>query len=79
MLTISEQLSVVISKSRKQKNPFAYFYYQQFLGKDMIAFASWEQFRGSWAHSMFMQKYAHEIQSMIDRDNKRFPGTWKQY
>jgi len=77
--TLGEQLAYELARSRRLKNPSRYFYYRQFLGQEnIVAFASWEQFRGSWAYSRFNADNRSAIEQMIREDNQRFPRTWQE-
>jgi len=71
--TVAEQLVAEMNQSRKMRSPSRFFYYRQLLENVPSAVVSWEQFRGSWAYSMFNTKHRAEIQAMIESDNHRFP------
>ena len=78
-MTIREQIQKEIAKSRQMRNPSRFFYYSKMAEDGVsVALPSWEQFRESWAHAIWTSKHQHEIQSMIDSDNHRFPwNPWK--
>ena len=76
-MTFGEQIQKEIVKSRQMRNPSRFFYYSK-MAEDCVAMVSWEQFRGSWAYSVWTREHQHEIQSMIDSDNHRFSwNLWK--
>lgn len=72
-------ISAERSKARREKDPVRYFYYKSFDEQEnLIAAAGWEQFKGSWAYERFVAINRDKIKAMIESDNYRFPGTWKQ-
>jgi hypothetical protein len=76
-LTFGEQIQKEIARSRKMRNPSRFFYYSK-ISEDAVAAVSWEQFRGSWAYSVWISTHQQEIQAMIDSDNHRFPwNPWR--
>ena len=75
-LTFGEQIQKEIARSRKMRNPSRFFYYSK-ISEDAVAAVSWEQFRGSWAYSVWVSTHRQEIQAMIDSDNHRF--SWNPW
>ena len=78
-LTFGEQIQKEIARSRKMRNPSRFFYYSKIAENgNAVAAVSWEQFRSSWAYSVWNSTHRQEIQAMIDSDNHRFPwNPWR--
>lgn len=77
--TIAEVLVDELRKSTKMRDAIRWMYYKRVQDDDnIIAFVSYETFKGSWAYHQWLNKNKEEINNKIESDRKRFGyDTWK--
>ena len=73
--TLGEQIAREIDISWKQRNAARLHYYKS-INWDARAIASYEDFVGSWAHSMWIKQHRDEIDRFVDEQLKRFGVEW---
>jgi len=68
-----DQLHYQINRSRKLKNATRLFYYQEAHQQPgLVALASFETFRGSWAFDSWFAARRDQILAFVDEQNRRF-------
>lgn len=68
-----------ITKSRKMRIASRLFYYQEIWDTNVVACASFETFRGSWAFEQWFRNHKASIEEFVEQQNARFGymGTWR--
>lgn len=72
---LSQQIAREITKSRNQKNAARLHYYNT-INWDSRAVCSWEQFVGSWAHSIWIKLNQPLIDQLVEEQLHRFQQVW---
>lgn len=78
--TIAEVLVDELRKSTKMRDAIRWMYYKHIQDDDnIIAFGSYETYKGSWAYHQWLNKNKELINNKIESDHKRFGASiWKQ-
>lgn len=72
---LSEQIQREVTKSRNQKDAARLHYYTT-INWDSRAVASWEQFKGSWAYSIWIKQHQPTIDQFVEEQLHRFQRVW---
>lgn len=77
--TIGEVLADELKKSTKMRDAVRWMYYKKIHDDEhIIAFVSYEVFKGSWAYHQWIIKNKDKINNKIQSDNQRFGAIiWK--
>ena len=72
-----DQLRYQINRSRKLKNATRLFYYQEAMQQPgLVALASFETFRGSWAYDSWFAARRNQILAFVDEESRRFQTNY---
>lgn len=68
-----DRIYAEINKSRKLKNATRLFYYQEAMQQPgLVALASFETFRGSWAYDSWFAARRAQILAFVEEQGRRF-------
>lgn len=76
-IDIADALKQLLKKASKQRNAPMYLYYSQIQNDpNIIAFSSFEIFKGSWAYHQWYNKHKDDINNIVSTNAKRFGENW---
>lgn len=76
-LDMADVLRNEIKRASKQRNATMYLYYKQLQDNEhLVAFTSYDQFKGSWAWQQWCKRYSDEINDIIAMNARRFAESW---
>ena len=76
-LDMADAIKYELKKASKQRNATMYLYYSQIQNNpNIIAFSSFEIFKGSWAYTQWYNKHKNEIANIIANNSRRFAEVW---
>lgn len=72
-MDFEDHIRYEIKKSHKLRNATRLFYYTEALAQPgVLAVASFERFRGSWAFDGWFAKHRDQILAFVDEQRRRF-------
>ena len=77
-LDVADAIKQELKKASKQRNATMYLYYTQIQNDpNIIAFSSFDIFKGSWAYTQWYNKHKDEIANIIATNLRRFGEVWR--
>jgi hypothetical protein len=77
-LDIADAIKYNLKKASKQRNATMYLYYTQIQNNpNILAFSSFEIFKGSWAYHQWYNKHQNDITDIIENNARRFGEVWR--
>lgn len=74
---IADQIKNQLNIAFKQRNAPMFIYYQQIQDDpNIIAFASFKNFKGSWAYEQWYKKNRNTINEFVVNNHKRYGVIW---